>query len=88
MPAGIYYVYVLRSETTGRRYIGSCKDLADRLYRHNNGQSKATKCGVPWRLIYQESFATRAAASQRERYFKTGKGREELDRFELNVVPG
>lgn len=76
-----YFVYVLRSEKTGRRYVSSCEDLNDRLARHNAGHSKATKHGVPWILIHSESFDSRAAAVQRELYFKTGAGRDELARL-------
>ncbi len=75
----MYFVYVLVSDKTGRRYTGSCEDLDDRLTRHNAGRSKATKSGVPWRLVHTESFETRAAAVQRELFFKTGRGRDELD---------
>ena len=75
----MYYVYVLVSERTGRRYVGSCRDLEDRLRRHNEGRSKSTRHGVPWRLVYREVFLTRAAAVRRERYLKNGRGREELD---------
>ena len=77
----MYHVYVLRSETTGRRYVGSCQDVAVRLRQHNSGESKSTKHGMPWHLVYAESFATRSEACQRERYFKSGKGRDELDRL-------
>jgi putative endonuclease len=77
----MFYVYVLRSETIRRRYVGSCANLAQRLQRHNSGQSKATKHGVPWLLLHVESFPTRAKAMQRERYFKTGRGRDELQRL-------
>ena len=75
----MFYVYVLKSETTGRRYIGSSANLEDRLRRHNAGHSKATKHGAPWKLVHRETFATRAEAARREKYFKTGKGRDELD---------
>jgi putative endonuclease len=73
------YCCVLRSEKTGRRYVGSCEDLTDRIRRHNAGESKATKHGVPWVLVRSESFATHSGAAQRERYYKTGRGRDELD---------
>ncbi len=63
----MYYVYVLRSERTGRRYTGSAADVADRLERHNGDRSKATKSGRPWRLIHSESFDARAEAVRRER---------------------
>ena len=75
------YVYVLRSEKTGRRYIGSCEDIDDRLQRHNAGESKATSHGIPWILIHVEKFVTRSAAMSRERYYKTGRGRDKLDRL-------
>ncbi len=77
----MFSVYVLRSSTTGRRYVGSCSDLCDRLRRHNAGESAATKFGIPWMLIHEEHFSTRAEAMARERYFKTGRGRDELDQL-------
>ena len=74
----MYYVYVLWSPTAGRSYVGSSGDVDVRVLRHNAGHSKATKHGIPWRLVYTESFVTRAQAVQREMYYKTGRGREEL----------
>ena len=83
----MFYCYVLRSQTTGRRYVGSCEDLPHRLHRHNTGQMKATKHGAPWSLLHGESFATCREAVQRELYYKTGRGRDELDRLELERSP-
>ena len=77
----MFYCYVLRSEKTRRRYVGSCENLADRIRRHNAGESKATKHGLPWVLIHSESFASRSEAAQREQYYKTGRGRGELDKL-------
>jgi putative endonuclease len=79
----LYYVYALRSQAGGRRYVGSCEDVAKRIEQHNRGTGKSTRHGVPWTLIYTESFATRAEAVRRERYYKTGKGRDELDRLQV-----
>ena len=75
----MFCYYVLQSQKNGRRYVGSCKDLNDRIRRHNAGQSKATKHGVPWVLLHSESFLSRSEAAQRERYYKTGRGRDELN---------
>jgi len=74
----MFHVYVLRSSKTGRHYIGSCQNLDDRLRRHNAGHSKATRHGIPWLVFYSENFATRADAARKERYYKTGRGRDEL----------
>lgn len=75
----VFFVYVLLSEVTGRRYVGSTRDIDERLRRHNSGHSKSTKAGRPWILAYSEEFPTRAAAVNREMYLKTGAGREWLD---------
>jgi putative endonuclease len=77
----MFYVYVLRSSKTGRRYIGSCENLADRLRRHNAGHSKAIRHGIPWILVHGEGFPNRAEAARKERYYKSGRGRDELDRL-------
>jgi len=74
----MFYAYVLRSLTAGRLYKGSTADLQRRLQQHSEGTSFFTRSGGPWELVHSEEFATRAEAMRRERFFKTGKGREEL----------
>ena len=74
----MFFCDVLLSQKTGHRYVGSCENLDERIRRHNSGDSKATKHGVPWVLLHSETFGTRSAAAQRERYYKTGRGRNEL----------
>ena len=74
----MYYVYILRSLKNGRLYTGSTNDLERRLKEHNLGLSKYTKSTKPFRLIHYENFESRSKAIKREKYFKTGKGREEL----------
>jgi putative endonuclease len=76
----MFFVYVLWSDSLGRSYTGSTQDLAERLRRHNAGHCLATRAGIPWRLIYQEQCATRSEAMVREKYYKTGRGRDELNR--------
>ena len=75
----MFHVYVLRSGTTGRRYVGSCENVDERVRRHNAGHSKSTRHGVPWVLIHTESFSTRSEAVGKERYYKSGRGRDELE---------
>jgi putative endonuclease len=83
----MFYCYVLQSQTTGRRYVGSCENLNERIRRHNAGESKATKHGIPWALLHSESFGTRSGAAQRERYYKTGRGGDELDEMFVERSP-
>ena len=74
----MFTVYVLRSMATGGLYTGFTSDLAYRIEQHNHGITTSTKGRGPWKLVYQEQYTTRAEAMRRERYLKSGKGREEL----------
>ena len=73
-----YIVYVLESKKNGSRYVGFTEDLSSRLKEHHEGRNASTKKKGPWSLIHSERFATRSLAQKRERFFKTGHGREVL----------
>ena len=75
----MFYVYVLQSLSYGCRYVGSTGDLEKRLNQHNEGLARYTKGRRPWELIYFEEFSTRSEAMRRERFLKSGRGREELN---------
>jgi putative endonuclease len=82
----MFHVYVLRSETTARHYVGYTSDLTHRLGQHNDGITKSTKNRGPWQLVHSEDFNTRPEAVRRERFLKTGQGRAELKR--ILILPG
>jgi putative endonuclease len=73
-----YFVYVLKSESSGKSYVGQTQNLEKRLWAHNNGLSPYTKGRGTWELVYHEEFETRVEAMKREKFLKTGKGREFL----------
>jgi len=73
-----YYIYILKSSTTGKLYTGSTQNLEARLKAHNDGLSPYTKGRGPWELMYSEEFPTRSEAMKREKFLKTGKGRDFL----------
>ena len=72
----MYYAYVLRSKGNGILYCGQTEDLEKRVLEHNLGKNKYTRNKRPWELVYFEACMTRSLAIKRERFFKTGKGRE------------
>lgn len=78
-----FFVYVLRSSKTGNRYVGSCENLEDGLKWHNAGHSSATRHGVPWIMVWSEVFSSKTDAVTKERYYKTGSGRNVLNSFGL-----
>ena len=64
------YVYILFSEYLQQYYTGCTNDITKRLNDHNSGWSKHTSKGVPWTLIYSESFQTRTEALKKENQIK------------------
>jgi putative endonuclease len=72
----MYFVYILKSESYNRSYIGISENLVRRLKEHNSGKTKSTKFYRPWKLFYSESFEDRIKAREREKYLKSGIGRE------------
>ena len=74
----MFYTYVLRSKKDNNLYIGFCSDLKQRLKEHNNGNVLSTKTRLPVELIYYEACLEKEKAIKREKYFKSGFGRNFL----------
>ncbi len=77
----MFSVYLLRSLRTGEHYTGSTRNHLQRLGQHNDGLVRSTKHARPWELVYSEEYQTRAEAVRRERFLKSGQGREDLKRI-------
>ena len=76
----MYYVYVLRSERNNKRYIGyTSKDVQHRLLEHNRGSNRWTSQNGPFRLVYTDIFTDMKEAKNREKFLKSGQGRQCLD---------
>lgn len=73
-----WYVYVLRSLSDGKRYIGFTSDLRKRMADHARGRSFATAPRRPLELIYYEACSQESDALRREKYFKDSGGRRYL----------
>ena len=65
-----FHVYVLRSLSTGRFYVGHTENLARRISEHNKNRTTSIKNRGPWAFFYSEEYATRSEASRREREIK------------------
>ncbi|MCF7861585.1 GIY-YIG nuclease family protein [Candidatus Woesearchaeota archaeon] len=74
-----YYTYILYSKTKNRYYIGSCSDLSLRLQRHNEGWTRSTKAGIPWKIVHFEPYNTKSEALKREYYIKRMKSRKFIE---------
>jgi putative endonuclease len=62
----MFYVYILHSQRLQKYYVGSTQDVSNRFRKHNNGESRSTRNGVPWELIHAEEFPTPAEAVRKD----------------------
>ena len=76
-----YVIYAIKSSFDDRIYVGFTSDLEKRIKEHNQGRTRSTKEFRPWVLIYRETVETRIEARAREKYLKSGCGKENLKKL-------
>ena len=74
----MYKVYAIKSLVKNYIYVGLTTKLNDRLKRHNSGYEKTTRSYKPFELIFTEKHNLRQDARKREKYLKSGIGKEFL----------
>ena len=67
----------------GRIYVGLSSNIERRIFEHNSGYTFSTKGFRPWKLILKEEVKDRKEARIREKYFKSGFGKELLKSIPL-----
>lgn len=70
-----YLVYILRSQSYPKTYVGHTNNLERRLNDHNKGYSLFSRNYRPWIVMYTETFNSLFEAIKREKYFKSAAGR-------------
>ncbi len=74
----MYTVYALKSIERNYIYVGLTNNLERRYLEHNEGREKTTKPYRPFKLLYSEQAIDRIEARKREKYLKSGSGKEFL----------
>jgi putative endonuclease len=74
----MWFAYAIRSVKDGWLYIGMASDVERRVKDHNAGYNRSTKSRRPFDLVYIEQCGSRADARTREKFLKSGIGRELL----------
>ena len=70
----MHYVYVIKSFSTDKIYIGFTSDLKRRITEHNNKKGgKYTKNKGPFKLVYYEAYRSAEDAKRREDNLKLHK---------------
>jgi len=73
-----YFVYAISSLKQNYIYVGLTNNLDDRINRHNSGRERTTRFYAPFQIIYTEITDDLKSARKRERYLKSGAGKEFL----------
>ena len=74
----MYYVYALRSIPRKYIYVGLTDNTERRIAEHNSENEKTTRSYAPFKTILIEKYDTRIEARKREKYLKSGIGKEYL----------
>ncbi len=74
----MFIVYVIQSVSTGKIYTGHTNCIERRIREHNFRNKRFTSNKGPWQLVYKEEYPDRSLAMTREKFLKSGKGREFL----------
>ena len=82
----MFYVYILQSKKDGELYTGCTNDLKKRFREHNNGLVFSTKLKKPHKIIHYEAFLNKKDAFMREKWLKTGWGRNQTRTMLANYL--
>jgi putative endonuclease len=80
-----FYCYILHSQKLDQYYIGHTEDVDNRLFRHNNSGSKATKKANDWTLVYKQEYSSRSEAMKAEMAIKKKKSRKYIEKLISSV---
>jgi putative endonuclease len=74
----MFHVYAIKSLSRNYIYVGMTNNLERRLNEHDNGENRSTKAYRPFVLVCTEEFRSREEARKREKFLKSGVGKEYL----------
>ncbi len=74
----MYTIYAISSIDKNYIYVGLTSDLKKRVSQHNKGYERTTRPYAPFIIIYTEKCRDRISARKREKYWKSGIGKEKL----------
>ena len=70
-----FFIYILLC-SDGSFYKGQTNNLERRIIEHNEGKVNWTSKKLPIEILHWEEFKTREEAVKREKYLKSGRGRD------------
>jgi len=81
-----HFVYVLQSSSDRSNYVGCTNSLKRRLLEHRSGKNFSTRNKGSLKLIYVEAYINQKDAYDREKFLKTGWGKNYLKKVLSNYL--
>ena len=78
------FLYILRSKSSGRFYVGVSSDPEKRLRFHNYIERGFTARYRPWEIVFMQEYETKEDALCAERKVKSWKSRKMI----LKIIDG
>jgi len=76
-----YSVYILKSLSSNKYYIGSSVNPQQRLLYHNSIEKGFTSRFRPWIIVYQKQYETKEQALIAERKIKSWKSKKMIEKL-------
>ena len=76
----MFYVYTICSIKRNYIYPGLTDNVERRFHEHQSGNNGTTKPFRPFKIILIEEYGNRSDARKREKFFKSGLGKEYIKR--------
>lgn len=77
----IGFLYILQSEVNSRYYIGSTRNIENRLAEHNGGKSKYTSFTKPFKIVFKQEYEDMLSALKAEKWLKKQKSRRLIEKI-------
>jgi len=74
----MYYVYAIKSKRENYIYIGLSNNPERRIAEHNYKKERTSRFYAPFETILAEKYSRGIEARKREKYLKSGIGKEYL----------
>ena len=73
-----HFVYILKSKSADKYYIGSSLDPEIRLKYHNTIEKGFTSRYRPWEIFYTKEYSSKSEALAAERRIKSWKSKKKV----------
>jgi len=82
----MYYLYILKSRSSGKYYVGSSENPQRRLEFHNSVEKGFTSRYRPWEIVLTREFPDKHTAQTAERKIKSWKSKIMIEKLLRGIV--